>query len=214
MGEFANLHGLLNTTAVVGLSMLGAVPQAKPENAAKKMIERHEGKRNEVYKDTVGVPTIGIGYNLNRSDARTKIKALGGNYDKIVSGKESLTDEQIYSLFDESFKESESVARSFSANFDDHPEEVRSVLVNMAFNLGPNRLAGFKKFSKALSAKDYKTAAKEMKSSRWYSQVGDRSKELVEIMSKAQVKPKPEPKPVEKKKSGTSEADLIRRLRE
>ena len=52
----------------------------------------------------------------------------------------------------------------------------------MAFNLGPNRLAQFKNFKQALENNNFELAAKEMIDSRWYNQVGNRSKELVNIM--------------------------------
>ena len=67
-------------------------------------------------------------------------------------------------------------------NFNEHPAQVQSVLVNMAFNLGPNKLAGFKDFKEALLRKDYQSAANEMINSKWYNQVGLRSEELVDIM--------------------------------
>ncbi len=50
-------------------------------------------------------------------------------------------------------------------------------LVNMAFNLG-GRLAGFKKFLKAVNARDWPTAAVEMMDSKWATQVGDRATRL------------------------------------
>ena len=52
-----------------------------------KMIERHEGKRNRVYSDSVGIPTIGIGFNLNRADATDRLKSLGLDYNKVRNGQ-------------------------------------------------------------------------------------------------------------------------------
>ncbi len=51
----------------------------------------------------------------------------------------------------------------------------------MSFNLGP-QISQFTKLREAIQNKDYQTAAKEMINSKWYNQVGRRSKELVEIM--------------------------------
>ena len=64
------------------------------------MIEWAEGKRSWVYKDSLGIPTIGIGFNLNRPDARSVCSTWGINYDTIYSGSECLSDTQISCLFD------------------------------------------------------------------------------------------------------------------
>jgi lysozyme len=52
----------------------------------------------------------------------------------------------------------------------------------MAFNLGRSRLSKFKKMVTAVNEGNYAKAADEMTDSKWYRQVGRRSKELVEIM--------------------------------
>lgn len=69
------------------------------------------------------------------------------------------------------------------------PNEVRSILINMAFNLGRGRLKSFKQMLKAVNAGDYTEAAKQMKFqsdgktlSGWYRQTGDRAKRLVALM--------------------------------
>jgi hypothetical protein len=56
------------------------------------------------------------------------------------------------------------------------------VLVNMAFNMGPDKLGGFKEFRKALEAGDYGRAVKEMLDSDWAWQVGHRALELAWMM--------------------------------
>ena len=52
----------------------------------------------------------------------------------------------------------------------------------MMFNLGQTRLAKFKDMKKALDNQDYKAAAAAMVDSRWYNQVPNRAKRLVERM--------------------------------
>jgi lysozyme len=148
------------------------------------MIERHEGRRHRRYLDTKGIPTIGVGFNLIRRDAIAKMRSLGANYMDIVNGRTTLNDEQIDSLFDDNLKEAIETAQSFIPDFGQHPASVQTVLIDMAFNLGTDKLGQFKKFREALQKKDYQTAAKEMVDSRWYGQVGNRSKELVDIMNK------------------------------
>lgn len=55
-------------------------------------------------------------------------------------------------------------------------------MLDMTYNLGINGLMRFKKMMAAISCRDYELAALEMKNSKWYKQVGDRSKRLCEMM--------------------------------
>jgi lysozyme len=58
----------------------------------------------------------------------------------------------------------------------------RSVIINMAFNLGLTRLSKFKNFRQALIQHDYHMASVEMLDSQWARQVGNRAIRLSEIM--------------------------------
>ena len=60
--------------------------------------------------------------------------------------------------------------------------ERQAVLVNMAFNLGINRLRGFKLLKQAILDGDYAEAKAQMLSSRWAEQVKGRAMRLAEIM--------------------------------
>jgi len=168
----------------INTNQIKSTPQSVSEDLYK-MIERHEGKKNKVYYDTENIPTIGIGFNLTKADASQKLSNLGVNIQDILNGK-SLTDKQVYSLFKEDVNTAISNARSFLPSFDRQPETVKNVIVDMAFNLGINRLSGFKDFRKALENNNYQEAANEMINSRWYSQVGNRSKELVNRIKSVQ----------------------------
>jgi GH24 family phage-related lysozyme (muramidase) len=149
---------------------------------ASTMIERHEGYEDKVYPDSRDVPTIGIGFNLYSYDARKRIEAFGLNFDNILAGKASLTDKQIRHLFKQDVKTARNDAEKFLPNFDKQPNEIKIVLIDMSFNLGYNRLMQFVKFRQALIDRDYVKAAWEMVDSRWYRQVGNRSKELTGIV--------------------------------
>lgn len=161
-----------------------ADPNVVGYNLAKvsEMITRHEGKSSKMYLDTKGIPTVGIGFNLQRPDARSKLKDLGLDYDKVIKKKQFLTEKQINNLFKYSLERSIKLAKSFVSNFNEHPAHIQEVLIDMAFNLGPNNLAEFQKFKTALLKKDYAAAAKEMTSSKWHKQVGNRAIELEKIM--------------------------------
>ncbi len=147
------------------------------------MISRHEGLRNFAYDDSLGIRTIGIGFNLERSDAKEKISELGLNFSDVYSGKLEISDSQAYSLMSEDIENSTLDAKKYiGKNFDSLPLDVQHVLIDMSYNLGYTRLSKFKNLRKEIIEGDFKGAAEEMIDSKWYGQVGNRSKELVEIM--------------------------------
>jgi len=148
----------------------------------KNLILKHEGIKYHVYKDTEGIPTIGIGMNLTNSDASNRLKQVGANYKKILNGQEDLNDQQIMTLFDQDVNTAIKTAKNFITNFDQLDETMQNVLIDMAFNLGPIKLAKFKDFKAALERKNYYQAASEMIDSYWYTQVGKRSKDLVNMV--------------------------------
>ena len=52
----------------------------------------------------------------------------------------------------------------------------------MCFNLGGSRLAKFKNMLRACRRHDWKEMAVQMEDSRWFGQVGRRSKELQDMV--------------------------------
>ena len=128
-------------------------------------LRRHEGVRYDVYLDTEGLKTAGVGHLLDQ-DAWE----VGDEVDEA----------QVEAWFEEDVQTAIRDAADLVTI--KHPENVMRVMVNMAFNLGKPRLSNFKNMLKAVNAHDYNTAADEMIDSRWYGQVGRRSEELVEMM--------------------------------
>ena len=122
---------------------------------------RHESMVLKPYKDTVGKLTIGVGRNLD---------------DMGIS-----EDEALFMLRNDIRRcQYELVANIL---YWDSIDEVRQdVLLNMCFNLGISRLRSFRKMWNAIKDKDYETASVEMLDSRWSQQVGNRAKELANIM--------------------------------
>ena len=56
------------------------------------------------------------------------------------------------------------------------------MLADMCFNLGINRLLGFKNTLAAIKAGDYEAAADGMLASMWAKQVGKRAHRLIKMM--------------------------------
>lgn len=62
-------------------------------------------------------------------------------------------------------------------------DQVRqAALVDLAFNLGSARLAGFVKFLAAMGRGDYERAADELVDSLWFGQVGRRGPRIVAMV--------------------------------
>lgn len=135
----------------------------------------NEGYKPRVYIDTKGHPTVGIGFNLDRSDARRRLFAVGANYDKIRAGSAALTDYQIRTLFQDDMANAVSCASSWlSQVWGRMSNDQKSAVADMAFNMGCSRLQRFKKMKSALLRGDYGGAAAEMRDSLWCGQVKSR----------------------------------------
>ncbi|WP_042298943.1 glycoside hydrolase family protein [Paraburkholderia kururiensis] len=134
-----------------------------------KELRRDEGVRYVKYLDTKGIPTTGVGHNLLASPLP-------------AGWKFPLNDAQVDQLLDHD------LTVTF-AGLDLHLpwwrklDEVRQrVIANMAFNLGVDKLLGFKNTLAAVQRGAYAIAAAGMKASAWYKQVGDRSVRLCKAM--------------------------------
>lgn len=149
------------------------------------IISLNEGKSNIAYEDSLGYKTIAIGFCLEpsiRKDAKEKIESVGGNYERIYNKEESLSDNQIYYLTKQDIENAIRIANSFCGDLSSHPKNVQKAIVDMAFNLGPNRLGKFVKLQDSLKRKDYANAAKEMKDSKWFKQIGNRGPRMIDYM--------------------------------
>lgn len=137
----------------------------------KEDLKRHEGVKYEVYLDHLGLPTAGIGHLL---PATTEYEV-----------GDEISKEQVDKWFEEDLATAVTDACAIFLNFGSLPDNVKRVCVNMAFNIGRSRLAKFKNMIRYVNEGNYLMAANEMVNSKWYTQVGNRSKELVDIMKDA-----------------------------
>lgn len=123
-------------------------------------LQRHEGLRLKVYPDTEGVLTIGYGVNLEAGITEEEARYLLLN--RVLRAAEDLGSQLPWT--------------------DDLDDARRHVLLNMCYNLGINRLLGFKNTLTAVKEGRYDDAAAGMLDSKWATQVGGRAVELAEQM--------------------------------
>ena len=145
----------------------------------------NEGYRPCAYTDSKGLRTIGIGFNLEKSGARSRITDLGVDYDAVKKGSKCLNDVQIQRLFWEDMESSVSCVSRWLPNWSSLKNGPKSAVVDMAFNMGCAGVQQFKQMKAALtkSPPDYTLAAARMKDSLWCSQVGNRCPRNVKCMS-------------------------------
>lgn len=120
-----------------------------------------EGKRPRIYVDTVGKITGGVGRNLtDRPFSDDEIALMLSNditsaeadLDRNLPWWRTLTDAR------------------------------QNVLANMCFNMGIDRLLGFKNTLRFIQTHQYAAGAEGMLDSKWANQVGQRAIRLAEMM--------------------------------
>lgn len=129
----------------------------------KALLILHEKFVPHAYEDSEGYLTIGIGRLID--------KRMGGG----------ITEEEGAYLLQNDINS----ATGYLGTYAWYPEldEVRqAVVIDMMFNLGPGRFAGFKKMIAAIDRKDWKEAAVQMLDSKWAVQVKNRALRLAEMM--------------------------------
>lgn len=128
-------------------------------------IVNDEGYVNHVYVGPRGNLHAGVGHLLPEDEGWVEGQDVSRN--------------QIREWFWEDYFEAVRVADRFLPNA---PDEVRMILINMAFNLGEPRLSKFVRFRKALEEERWYEAGYEMQESLWFNHVGNRAKRLVDRM--------------------------------
>ena len=143
---------------------------------------KHEGLKLQVYKDTLGIDTIGIGRNLeDRGISQEELDDLDiPNMDVIYEYGITEADAVYLAQNDVQIVEEE-LLRAHPCV--DRLDSVRQlILMDMAFNMGVPRLCKFQKMWNAIHEGKYDVAAKEMLDSRWANQVKSRATKLANAM--------------------------------
>ena len=165
------------------LAALSAAPEALGGECNSYEREKlNEGYYKCVYKDPVGIPTVGVGFNLDKFGAKAEIESVGANYGAVLNGTQCLDDQQIESLFNKDMGSAVGCASSWLSNWNQLGSAPQSAVADMAFNLGCAQLHGFASLKSALEDKDYSKAADDMRASLWCRQVGGRCDRDVDCM--------------------------------
>jgi lysozyme len=124
-------------------------------------IIKHEALKLKPYRCSAGKLTIGVGRNLDDN---------------------GITEEEAHYLLKNDIRNCHSECLNNLPFYAEMDSVRQGVILEMCFNLGINRLKGFKNMLKACELKNYALASQEMLNSRWALQVGQRARTLAQIM--------------------------------
>jgi len=124
-------------------------------------IKKHEGYVGIVYKDSLGIDTIGYGFAIKDLELDVDI------CDIILERKLHALEDSINLKFDW---------------FLDMPTKIQEVVTEMCYQVGVTGFSKFVKTIKYLKDKEFKNASVEMLDSKWAKQTPNRAKEMSKIV--------------------------------
>ena len=128
------------------------------------MLKVHEGVETHAYKCSASKITVGVGRNID------------------PEGGIGLSDDEIDYLLQYDIDRVVSALDSEYDWFAGLDLVRQDALIDISFNLGQTRLRAFKNALAAMARGDWRAAADEFMDSRWSKQVGNRAKELTEMI--------------------------------
>lgn len=134
-----------------------------------------EGLRLKPYKDTEGHWTIGVGYNVDANGI-----PFGMQKDEFF--EHGITRDQAMILLANGISTAIQEMSKRVPCFDRLDEIRKRVLIDMAFNMGGQKVLTFKNTLICLAQGNYQAAAKAMLDSLWARQVPGRANRLAEMM--------------------------------
>lgn len=147
------------------------------------MLKQDEGLKLDVYKDTEGYWTVGIGHLLTKNpDKSVAINVL----DSLVGRKTNglITQQEAQTIFESDVKNVDSGIKqnSFVNDVFVSLDSVRQdALRNMVFQMGVQGVAGFKNSLRLLKEKNWSQAAINLKQSKWHRQTPNRANRVINV---------------------------------
>ena len=146
-----------------------------------KLIE-HEGMVLNVYQDTLGIDTIGIGRNLkDRGISQEELDHMDIPHIDLIY-RDGITEADARYLAENDVQIVEDELLRAHPCVDGLDSVRQLILIDMAFNMGVPRLCKFTLMWNAIHEEKFDIAAKEMLDSRWANQVKLRAVKLANAM--------------------------------
>ncbi|KAL3858450.1 hypothetical protein ACJMK2_013053 [Sinanodonta woodiana] len=128
-----------------------------------------EGYVKVIYVTPNGIPHFGIGHKITRQEP--EFYAPVGT---------KIGRKRIEEAYRSDMKSAIESCCTLFKDFQNLPDEVQLIVLNMRFNMGHAGMNNFVKFINAINSRDWKQAAQEVEKSRWYKIVTSRAKRLVD----------------------------------
>jgi lysozyme len=132
----------------------------------------HEGVVNKSYRDSLGLPTAGIGHLLRENEIP-----------KYPIGT-PVSEQQVSDWFQQDAASSIATAQNFVGmeTWSKIDDTRKRAVADLAYNMGPSRLGQFKTFRKNMQEGDYNAAGQSLRDSKWFTQVGNRGPKIIAMV--------------------------------
>lgn len=141
--------------SLFALAPLSSHATPVPTNQVRAVLAKFEGEYHYPYRDNGGTWCAGIGHRI------TGVPQL------------FYSQRTVDKWFKADLERARTVCRRGITQFDSLPWDAQIVALQLAFCVGNSGFMRFEQFRKWLSHRDYRKAARELKNSKWWGQVGE-----------------------------------------
>lgn len=149
-----------------------------------KMLTVDEGFKDTAYRDTVGKVTVGIGFNMDDSNAKViwKYAGIPENFELIHNKTIPITKESAWKLVNVCVDNCRIDLHHLFPEFETYPEGVQLALINLMYNMGLNVFQQFKGFINLVKYLQFEEAAIDLAKTKWATQVGKRKDRVCALL--------------------------------
>ncbi|WP_039660881.1 glycoside hydrolase family protein [Pantoea sp. MBLJ3] len=146
------------------------------------MLSYDEGEKLELYKDSEGFWTIGIGRLITKNPSYQEALRILSSYTGEMTGRITQVQSEKF-LTEDILRATKSIERSvLNETYNQLNEARRMALVNMVFQLGLSGVLGFKKMIQHLQLGNWSAASAEALDSKWARQTPNRARRVTTVI--------------------------------
>lgn len=148
------------------------------QDVSQTFVIAEEGVHNNVYRDKMGLKTVGVGFNMEQNNAKAiwERAKIPEKFDRVFNGQQQLSNESARKLFDFTHKASSRAAQKIVPFYENLGVNQQAALDSMVFQLGPTGVRKFKNTLNALGKGNAKAVENAILNSLWAKQTPARAK--------------------------------------